>query len=97
VDTTSWTVERGQFGTAAAAHDPSVGTIQLSYLFQLSDGVRVPFDPADPDPVTVWFLGGEQTGGNMEGDWNLRAIDAGTTGGTLNNWTLTSPANLSFS
>jgi subtilisin-like proprotein convertase family protein len=35
--------------------------------------------------------------GNGEGDWKLRFIDSGTAGGTLNNWTLTFPANLSFS
>jgi hypothetical protein len=95
VATTSWTVERGQFGTTAVAHDPGA-TFNLIYLFQLGDGVTVPFDTSNSDPVNVWSLGGEQTGGNMEGDWKLRAIDAGTTGGTVNNWTLTSPANLSF-
>jgi hypothetical protein len=31
-----------------------------------------------------------------EGVWKLRITDSGAAGGTLNNWTLTFPANLSF-
>jgi hypothetical protein len=34
---------------------------------------------------------------NGEGDWKLRIDDSGAAGGTLNNWTLTFPPNLSFS
>jgi hypothetical protein len=34
---------------------------------------------------------------NGEGAWKLRIDDSGAAGGTLNNWTLTFPANLSFS
>jgi hypothetical protein len=61
----------------------------------LTDGITVPSTRSNSDPVGLRRR--RQTADyNAEGDWKLRAIDAGTAGGTVNNWTLTSPANLSF-
>jgi hypothetical protein len=94
--TTSPTVARGQLGTTAAAHDPAVDPATLTALWHLTDGITVPPDTVAADPVGPWQLAGTRLNDNAEGDWLLRAIDAGTAGGTVNNWTLTSPANLSF-
>jgi hypothetical protein len=95
--TTSPTVARGQLGTTAAAHDPAVDPATLTALWHLTDGITVPPDTVAADPVGPWQLGGTRLNGNAEGDWLLRFIDSGTNGGSLNNWTLTFPANLSFS
>jgi hypothetical protein len=81
--TANWTVVRGQFGTTALDYDAATDTFSLAVMAELVDG-RVFGSVVDPPS-------------NGEGDWKLRIDDSGAAGGTLNNWTLTFPPNLSFS